>query len=316
MTGPPPASGPQRPGAAGRPGEAGAPVRGGVIRDRGPVQFHAEILAVRREGAYFALTLSAPLIPERFRAGHFAAVAVGAADSSMLLRRAFSIYRVSREGAHGGTLELIIGAHGRGTQWLVRQPRGTVLDVIAPLGRPFTLPRDPAATVLVGGGYGAAPLFGLAQRLAERGCRVDIVLGAGTTDTLFGVLQARRIASTLTVTTEDGSTGTRGRVTDVLPDLLDRTDADVVYSCGPMPMLRAVTDLAVARGAHSQTAVEEAMACGVGVCMTCVLPVVGNDGVTRMTRSCTTGPVFDGSRVRWDDVGSVPEDTHGAAVPT
>ena len=93
--------------------------------------------------------------------------------------------------------------------------------------------------------------------------------------------------------------------------MLQRSGADVVYACGPMPMLRAVHEIATAYGAHSQCAVEEAMACGIGVCMTCVLPVVGDDGQTRMVRSCVEGPVFRGDRVRWDDLGTVPADAVG-----
>jgi dihydroorotate dehydrogenase electron transfer subunit len=77
-------------------------------------------------------------------------------------------------------------------------------------------------------------------------------------------------------------------------------------------MLQAVADQAAARGIASQVAVEESMACGIGVCMTCVLPVVGDDGRTRMVRSCVEGPVFAGDRVLWDDVGTVPPDTVGA----
>ena len=88
--------------------------------------------------------------------------------------------------------------------------------------------------------------------------------------------------------------------------MLERTDADVVYACGPMPMLAAVAEVAAEHGAYSQCAVEESMACGIGVCMTCVLPVVGDDGVTRMLRSCIDGPVFRGDRVRWADVGTIP----------
>ncbi len=79
-----------------------------------------------------------------------------------------------------------------------------------------------------------------------------------------------------------------------------------------MGMLRAVSDLAAERGIPAQVAVEESMACGIGVCMTCVLPVVGDDDVTRMVRSCVEGPVFAGDRVRWDDVGTVPSDALGA----
>jgi dihydroorotate dehydrogenase electron transfer subunit len=166
--------------------------------------------------------------------------------------------------------------------------------------------------VLVGGGYGSAPLFSLAESLLARGCRVDMVLGAATEQRLFGVLEARRVATTLTVTTDDGSTGIRGRVSDVLPAVMRRGASDVVYACGPMGMLAAVSAIADEAGVPAQTAVEESMACGIGVCMTCVLPVVGTDGVTRMARSCVEGPVFDGSRVRWADVGTVPADTWGA----
>ena len=89
----------------------------------------------------------------------------------------------------------------------------------------------------------------------------------------------------------------------------------VVYACGPMAMLAAVADIAAEFGAHAQCAVEESMACGIGVCMTCVLPVVGGDGVTKMVRSCVEGPVFFGDRVRWADVGTVPPDTWGAPKP-
>jgi len=187
--------------------------------------------------------------------------------------------------------------------------------VVGPLGRPFALPKDPVSCALVGGGYGSAPLFSLADHLRARGCRVDFVLGAASEDRLFGVLEAKRMAQSVAITTEDGSLGDRGRVTDVLPGLMRRATTDVVYACGPMGMLAAVVDLARAQGAHSQTAVEEAMACGTGVCMTCVLPVVGDDGVTRMVRSCVDGPVFRGDAVRWADVGTVPEGTWGAPVP-
>ncbi len=87
---------------------------------------------------------------------------------------------------------------------------------------------------------------------------------------------------------------------------------DVIYACGPMPMLRQVTLLARRYDIPVQAAVEEAMACGIGVCMTCVLPVIGSDGITRMARSCVDGPVFRGESVRWDDVGTIPFDAFGA----
>ena len=230
----------------------------------------------------------------------------------MLLRRAFAIHRVQSRGVYGGTLDIVVGVHGKGTKWLVDRRRHDPIDIVGPLGRPFVLPKEPVSTVLVGGGYGSAPLFMLAEQLRERGCRVDVILGAATEEKLFGALELKRLASTLTITTDDGSLGQRGRVTDVLGSLMQANDTAVVYACGPMPMLQRVAEIASDQQAYSQCAVEEAMACGIGVCMTCVLPVIGEDGVTRMLRACTEGPVFRGDRVRWSDVGTIPPDTLGA----
>ena len=277
-----------------------------------PVQVTGEVVTVKRIGAYTAMTVTAPGIPELTKPGHFVGVQVGGESSSMLLRRAFALYDVQARGVYGGTVQFVFAVHGKGTAWLAERRPQDRLDLIGPLGRPFRLPAHPVNATLVGGGYGSAPLLPLARVLRERGCRVSFVLGAGSVDRLFGHLDAKRLADTIAVTTDDGSMGTRGRVSDVLPSVMARTDCDVVYACGPMAMLRSVADQAAARGIASQVAVEESMACGIGVCMTCVLPVVGDDGLTRMVRSCVEGPVFYGDRVRWDDVGTVPADTVGA----
>jgi dihydroorotate dehydrogenase electron transfer subunit len=277
-----------------------------------PVQVRGEVLSVRRTGAYLAMTVVAPGIPEHAKPGQFVAVSVGGSDSPMLLRRSFSIYQVRDRGVYGGTVEFIFSVAGKGTAWLATLQPHDPLDIVGPLGRPFALPREPASCTLVGGGYGSAPLFSLAEALRARGCRVDIVMGAATADRLFGALEAKRTAATLTITTEDGSMGQRGRVSDVLPATLRATEADVVYACGPMGMLQAVTEIATAAGIPAQVAVEEAMACGIGVCMTCVLPVAGEDGVVRMVRSCVEGPVFHGQRVCFDGVGTIPPGTWGA----
>jgi dihydroorotate dehydrogenase electron transfer subunit len=279
-----------------------------------PVQVQGEVLSIRKVGAYQSMTLVAPGIAELTRPGHFLALQVGGPESSMLLRRAFAIYDIKERGVYGGTVEFVFAVHGKGTAWLAARRPQDKLDVIGPLGKPFRLPTTRVTATLVGGGYGSAPLLPLATALRERGCRVDFVLGAGSVDRLFGQLDAKRIASTIAVTTEDGSAGECGRVSDVLPQVLDKTGSEVVYACGPMGMLQAVSELAGERGIPAQVAVEESMACGIGVCMTCVLPVAGSDGVTRMLRSCVDGPVFLGDRVRWDDVGTVPADALGAPV--
>lgn len=277
----------------------------------GAIQVSGEVVSIKPVGDYLHLTMTAPGVAERMRPGNFVALSVGGEQSSMLLRRAFSIYRVQAS-TRGGTVEIVFSESGSGTRWMTRLAPKDPIDVVGPLGRPFALPKEPVACTLVGGGYGMAPMFSLAQRLRDRGCAVHMLIGAASESRLFGALEASRAASSVRITTEDGSMGHQGRVTDVLPELIEKTGSDVVYACGPMPMLRAVSRVAEEHGAHSQCAVEESMACGVGVCMTCVLPVRGDDGVVRMVRSCVEGPVFRGERVLWDDVGTIPDGTLGA----
>jgi dihydroorotate dehydrogenase electron transfer subunit len=280
--------------------------------DQRVVQVTGEVLSVKRAGAYHHLTLVAPGVAERFRPGSFISVAVGGPLSGRLLRRAFPVHRVRATGAYGGTVDVVFAAGDEGRAWLAGAPAGTAVEVIGPLGRPFALPKEPVTCVLVGEGCASAPLFSLAERLRERGCVVHMVLGGATEAQLFGVLEARRATRGVTVATADGSVGTAGGVVDVLPALLARTEADVVYAGGPTPVLHAVAAAAEAHGAWSQTAVEVDMPCGTGLCLGCVLPVVGEDGVTRMVRACTEGPVFRGDRVRWGDVGALPADAWGA----
>ena len=291
-------------------GSAPAGPRGGVVQVTG------ELIATRRVGAYQHLTFVAPGVAELARPGQFVALAVGGDTSANLLRRCFSIHKVSPSGTYGGTVDIVVAAHGPGTTWITRLALHDEVDIVGPLGKPFPLPNEPVPCVLVGGGYGSAPLFWLAEQLAAKGCHVEMVLGAASEDRLFGVVEARRAADGLTVTTDDGSVGTRGWVSDVLPQVIRLSQAGVVYGCGPMSMLRSITEVAAAQGVVAQVAVEESMACGVGVCMTCVMPVTGPDGTTRMVRSCVEGPVFRGDRVRWDafenGYGLVPADAVGA----
>jgi dihydroorotate dehydrogenase electron transfer subunit len=275
-----------------------------------PAQVNGTVLTVRRVDAYYAMTVIAPGIAARFRPGQFVAVAVGGPQTPMMLRRVFSIHDARPD--HGGAVEFVFAVVGPGTQWLSERRTRDALDIAGPLGRPFPLPRDPVNALLVGGGYGSAPLFPLGDKLRGRGCTVDFLLGAASADRVFGALTARRTGRTAVITTEDGSLGARGLVTDPLTQVIHETRADVIYACGPMPMLRQVTAVAGRYDIPVQVLVEEAMACGTGVCMTCVLPVVGEDGVTRMVRSCVDGPVFRGDQVRWDDAGTIPFDALGA----
>jgi dihydroorotate dehydrogenase electron transfer subunit len=278
-----------------------------------------EVLERRRAGAYHALTLVAPRVAEQARPGQFVHLLAGQ-DRSFPLRRPFSIHRVERLGGSGGppgrspggsgaalgTVEIVFDVVGAGTLALSRLRAHDVVDVLGPLGRPFTPPETPTGCVLVGGGYGTAPLYFLATELRRRRCRVDFVIGAASAGRLLDAMEAKRLGHSLTLTTDDGSAGRRGVVTDPLGDLLARTRAGRVYACGPMPMLAAVSRVAAAAGLPCQVAVEEQMACGTGICFSCVIPVGAGDGApeaTRMARSCLEGPVFDGAAIAWAELG-------------
>lgn len=280
--------------------------RAGAGASVSPVSVHVvgEVLSVKKVGAYRHLSIVAPGIAEQYRPGNFVAVSVGAGPGrAHLARRSFWIHRVRPTGSHGPTIELVVEPAGAGSRWLAGLAQGDKVEVTGPLGRPFAQPKEPVSCLLVGEGYAAAPLFPLAERLRERKCTVSMLLAAPDEPHLFGALEARRSARSVTVVTADGSVGVRGGVADVLADVLQRSEADVVYATGPLASLHAVAAAAEAHGAWSQTALEVPQPCATGLCHGCAVPVVGEDGVGRPVRACHEGPVFRGDRVQWGELG-------------
>jgi dihydroorotate dehydrogenase electron transfer subunit len=275
--------------------------------NKNAVQEMVTILSNKRVGAYHQILLNVGDIVKNCRPGNFVAISVGGDTSKMILRRAFAISRVSESSQYGGTMELIVAPHGSGSKWLCSQLEGSEIDIVAPLGTAFGIPTEPISALLIGGGYGSAPLFGLADVLKSRGCKVDMLLGASVGSKIYAPMEGKRSVNSLKIYTEDGSMGETGRVTENLLNIVKDRNIDVIYSCGPMAMLSAITALVADTDVIHQCAVEESMACGIGICMTCVLPVRNEDGSTSMLRSCIDGPVMDGSTVRWDLVGKVPE---------
>jgi dihydroorotate dehydrogenase electron transfer subunit len=275
-------------------------------------QNDVEIISNKKVGAYHHIVFAVGDMAAYARPGNFVAISVGGNASSMILRRAFAIYRASDRGQYGGTIELVVAPHGQGSRWLTSLEIHDHVNMVGPLGTHFGIPAEPVNALLVGGGYGSAPLFGLAEVLKERGCRVDMVLGASVAGKIYAPLEGKRSVNSLTITTEDGSTGIQGKVTDVLPDLIKKHNSEIIYSCGPMGMLAAVDAVSQSFNVMHQCAVEESMACGIGVCMTCVIPLRDEGGVIKMTRSCIDGPVMDGERVIWDSRRRIPEGTWGS----
>ena len=271
--------------------------------NKSAAQLLAPIVSNKKVGQYHQIIINVGDLAALCKPGNFVAINVGSDTSSMILRRAFAISRVSVNSTFGGTMELIVAPHGQGSRWLCAQGEGAVLDIVAPLGTAFGIPTEAVPVLLVGGGYGSAPLFGLAEVLNARGCRVDMILGASTASKIYAPMEGKRAVNSMRIYTEDGSMGQAGRVTDPIPEIIRDLDIAVVYSCGPMPMLSAITKITDEFSVVHQCAVEEAMACGIGVCMTCVLPVENEDGTVSMLRSCIDGPVMDGSKVQWNLVG-------------
>ena len=158
------------------------------------VQENCEIFSVQKVGDYFQFTVVAPGIAKSAKPGQFVAVGVGGENSAMLLRRAFALYNATPGGEFAGTIQFVVAEHGAGTRWLTQRRTGDVIDIVGPLGTPFPIPAAPSPAVLVGGGYGTAPLIPLAQALLANGSAVEIILGAASVGRLFGEMVAKRMA--------------------------------------------------------------------------------------------------------------------------
>lgn len=209
---------------------------------------------------------------------------VGIALPGRTLRRPFGVCSWTE----GGIL-LIVKEAGAGTRDLVRMPPGTPLDLLTGLGNGFDLSRIGERTILAGGGIGLAPLYGLAKALRERGIRPVVALGFRDAAGAFYLEDLAALGCDLMVSTEDGSLGIRGTVTDLIRERPERTD---VVCCGPLPMLRAVHGLAQIR--TGQYSFEARMGCGFGACMGCSMPTVHGP-----RRVCKDGPVFFQEEILW-----------------
>jgi len=271
--------------------------------NRSAAQLLATIVGNKKVGQYHQILISVGELVSQCKPGNFVAISVGGPNSRMVLRRAFAISRTTTSPQYGGTIELIVSPFGNGSSWHCGLNEGEQIDITLPLGTAFGIPTTSVNALLVGGGYGSAPLFGLAEVLKERGCRVDMLLGASTGSKIYAPLEGKRSVNSLRIFTEDGSMGETGRITAPIAQLVSELQIDVIYSCGPMAMLKAISEILDGGDVVHQCAVEEAMACGIGICMTCVLPVKDETGKISNLRSCIDGPVMDGAAIEWDLVG-------------
>lgn len=247
---------------------------------------------------HFQARAAAPEIAATARPGQFLHVLCAPADapaSAPLLRRPISISRAHRA---QGWVEFLYRVVGEGTELLSRLRPGVTLDIMGPLGTPFRLDDigDDDHHILVGGGVGIPPMLFLGEHLmgSPRPRRVTILLGGRTADLILCEDGFRGLGLAPRVITDDGSLGRQGLVTDLLHEALAYTRSPRVYACGPVPMLRAVDNVCREHDAPCQVAFEARMACGVGACLSCVIPTVSG-----YQRVCTEGPAFPSRDVIW-----------------
>jgi len=241
----------------------------------------------------FRITLDAPQIADSARAGQFVMIRTGWGQDP-LLRRPFSLHQTSRD----GHIQIYCKTVGRGTDILGRARVGDTLDVFGPLGRGFRIPEDRPAC-LVGGGLGIAPMLFLAKIVAATTrdhSRDMIVLGGQSREDVEPLVEDfREFGLPLHFTTDDGSYGTRGFVTDFVESQKLPKDC-VVYGCGPEPMLKALHNLCRSRGLECQVSVESVMACGMGACLGCNIDAASGGYV----HVCIEGPVFNAEDLAWN----------------
>ena len=250
------------------------------------------IVANKRDtDQYFRLVLHAPQIAPFIQPGQFAHVRILPLKDA-LLRRPFSIFQVA-----GDTFSILYKTVGKGTDALSRMRAGEELNVIAPLGHGFTVPQAGGEVpLLVAGGYGMAAMFLLAQRSPQKG--IVFVGGRRRVDILCEKDFAA-IGWEVRVATEDGSHGEKGLVTQpLIAELNKKLPHRKVFACGPTPMLKAVGKIAEDFNLPAELSMDEHMCCGVGTCLTCVIPVKTIEG-WEYQRTCTEGPVFDSRQVVW-----------------
>lgn len=227
------------------------------------------------------MTIAAPLLAQTAQPGQFVHVKA-AGHPEPLLRRPLSIAGVNRE---AGTLTLIYRIVGKGSAMLAGLKPGTdLLDCLGPLGQGFALRGE--KPLLIGGGIGIAPLLFLAQCLCP--LPAEIIIGGRTQGELtFWQPLFKDACQHIHITTDDGSLGVKGLTVDILPQMLDRK-FDMIYACGPQPMLRAVAAIAGERRVPCQVSLEERMACGIGACLVCTCNAVSGS----KKKVCSDGPVF------------------------
>jgi len=253
---------------------------------------------------YYRMRILAPGYGAAARAGQFVMFRV---QQSLppLLRRPFGVFRTGVlapdcDGLPGKEfVEILYKVVGRGTGIMQELHAGDRVELLGPLGRGFDFGDPHVEKILVGGGIGLVPLYMLASALVETSS-VRLLMGGRTRDDILAVTEFERLGVETYVSTDDGSLGEEGLVTQVLERKLDKYPDAEVFACGPMPMLEAVQTICRCRETPLQVSLEALMACGVGACLGCVVKGAGHsERDPRYLCTCKEGPVFRAEQLDW-----------------
>jgi len=241
----------------------------------------------------FKLTLQSEYIAKNAKPGQFVNIKCSGGTDA-LLRRPISICCVNREQS---LFDIVFEVRGRGTEILSQKKPGDILDILGPLGKPFYVPKDNSKIAVVGGGIGIFPLLFLLKELKHT--QNSAFLGFRSAENAVLLDEFKKECKNVYVTTDDGSLETKGFVTEILEQKLTEESYDIIYTCGPLAMMKRVNDLAQKHEIMCQVSFEERMGCGIGACLVCACKTRKDDG-WQYSHVCCDGPVFWGSDVIFD----------------
>ncbi len=213
-----------------------------------------------------------------------------------LLRRPISIYNINKE---RGTLEFIFQVKGKGTNILAKREIGEELDIIGPLGYGTFEVKDYEKVAIIGGGIGIFPLYELSKELKNNTTtKINMYLGFRNKEYVLLEEEFKNVSDKLIITTDDGTYKIKGFAIDELKKDIEKEKIDKIFACGPLPMLKAVQDLAKEKNIQCEISLEEKMACGLGVCLGCAVKTASSSKeAPQYWHVCKAGPVFNANDV-------------------
>ena len=251
----------------------------------------------------FLMKLLAPSIASEALPGQFIHIKCSE-DNCHVMRRPISIHKIDKK---RGEIYILLQVVGESTKLLAQRVVGDDLDILGPIGNGFNILPESKKIIVVGGGIGVAPLLALVEECLIQGKEVRVLIGALKKELIIGEESFKKLGARVDVATDDGSYKHKGFVTDLLEEAIQEGWLpDQIFSCGPRPMLKKIANISSDAHIDCQVSLEERMACGIGACLGCVCKIKNEDKKQdkvnyEYKRVCIDGPIFEGSKVVWDD---------------